>query len=366
MLYNKIIKIDLRPISSNTADKSLLERLANISSKNNLTFSYTFDLRNNKLNKKAIDFFLQKNSFQSEICNYHEYYDLAKLFPKKTISLHLTRFRDDSGNYKGFALTDLDTYKRLSDKKDEIYTFIKQHKNHLPNISFHLGLACPLNKTRWHHLDGHIVPNEETQVYPQTLAINNFIRSLNKFTTQTKKIGFKGDLLVEVLDYRKREEGNKFSAYDYFCEPKVVNEILDKTNTKLLIDISHIIITVQNLYNKKDFHSICNYINSLCNNDYSKIKEIHFLVPQRKNGNIYDCGDVTYKGTEYPNLYGQKISGALFTLYNSYEFKTSVKVLKYIIKKRKKYKDSLIVNFESTTDFMKKDIKSFIREFEGN
>ncbi len=94
-----------------------------------------------------------------------------------------------------------------------------------PWFSLHLGFAC--ERVRF---DGHMLPESEPLARDELLArvVDSVLKAKSYLDLP---------LLLENLDYCP--EG----AYEHVCEPEFISEVLEATDTGLLLDIGHLLVT---------------------------------------------------------------------------------------------------------------------------
>lgn len=342
-------------------EKMIFSKINDFAAKNNLKFSYTFDLRAGQFNENKFSSFTKSSVFKPEhrsveICNYLEYAENKDL-QKNKISLHLTRYFEAIGKYKDSIMPGLPaTGELLADQNANFYDFIGKHKNNISTISLHLGGVCTMTDS--HPLDWHLIPAKGAEKLSRAEAIDNAIRNINIFKENCRNVGYTGDILLETLDYHL-DPGSEFSAYEYFAETEVVKHILDKTGCKILLDIAHVMVTQCNLYKHRDLNELrkaaIKYVDHITDGDYGKIKEVHFLVPLETEEQMLDLGIKHHNG--------QEVRDVIATMKGTREFSTAVAILKHIIAKRDKVLAPFILNFESAIEFMNDDMEAFLEEY---
>ncbi len=172
--------------------------------------------------------------------------------------------------------------------------------------------------------------------------LRRFSENIIMFRNNLRKTGYKGQILVESLDYHDS------GAYEHITEPSFIKELLYVVNKDfpkgndqvgLLVDCAHIVLAARNLNFKKlgyhdPDHGFMGFVEDIVNGDtISLIKELHLVVPE------YDGVDKEYQDTHLPFI--AEGQGA----------EDVKKVLEHIFRLRRKYgvTQPLIVNFESNS-----------------
>jgi uncharacterized protein (UPF0276 family) len=94
-----------------------------------------------------------------------------------------------------------------------------------PWFSLHLGFA-----TECVRFEGHMLP--ESEPLPRELLLTRTVDNVNRARQHLRL-----PLLLENLDYCP--EG----AYEHVCEPTFIRDVLEATDTRLLLDLGHLLVT---------------------------------------------------------------------------------------------------------------------------
>lgn len=135
-----------------------------------------------------------------------------------------------------------------------------------PWFSLHLGFAS--ERVRF---DGHMLPESEPLGRDELLA--SVVGSVEKAKTSLDL-----PLLMENLDYCP--EG----AYEHVCDPAFISEVLEATDTGLLLDIGHLLVTASWFEVDPDV--------LLARMPLERLVEVHLSGPRPLAGNIERLDDV--------------------------------------------------------------------------
>jgi uncharacterized protein (UPF0276 family) len=135
-----------------------------------------------------------------------------------------------------------------------------------PWFSLHLGFAS--ERVRF---DGHMLPESEPLGRDELLA--QIVDSV-----RTAKTYLDLPLLLENLDYCP--EG----AYEHVCDPDFISEVLDATDTGLLLDIGHLMVTANWFETEPEA--------LLARMPLDRLVEVHLSGPRPLQGNTERLDDV--------------------------------------------------------------------------
>jgi hypothetical protein len=353
-----------------------LNNLGGILLRHNLSLSYTFDLRPDKFQRENLFNYLSLNippdRQRLELCNYADYPNLASyLLRCQKISFHFTMLYDaEQQKYERFYLTDSALHRNINPAQD-YFTWLQEYQPNVDLISTHMGIMYESTDTA---LRKSIVPlNNSSQPLALDTAYANMCRSLYALQDIFNSIWpLKDNILLEPFDYRDRRyytalAGQQISPYENFGHAEIIQQLVAETGVNLLIDIAHIIITCENLYHTAKLEDIRKYIDTLCSGNYAKIKEIHFGVPYRINGLLEDNTNYLSVNPMFPKYFNKNIKYGLFPTWGTSEFTLSFQLLQHIIQQRNQQcpeAPSLIINFETNTEYLREDLATFARYFE--
>lgn len=199
--------------------------------------------------------------------------------------IHLETIFNEEGEAVQTNLCNLEVYELLSDINNSFYIFLKNHIN-IQSISLHLGFSAEKvklneNAHKTAVFDFHDVPDSDSLSYNETFA--RITKTLKVFKDNVRKIGFKGDLRLETLDFNK-DDGK--SAYLYVTDPDFIDAVISDTGYNLLFDVSHMQISAMNM----GYGLGTTYIGECMANFYMphQLREIHISCPLLHDEKWYD------------------------------------------------------------------------------
>lgn len=192
-------------------------------------------------------------------------------------NLHFRGFEGFTDDRKEFDnLVDPAVLDILRDNRSLVYNFLNCHPA-LASVSFHIGAAAE-----------KITSDAEENLMPLSNVLSSYLVSqrinlaLESFMTWTQRNHFRGQILLENLDYHRSPE--RPSAYEYVTEPEFMAEIYRKTGAGLLVDVAHLLVSAGNL--QKD--SWLYYSDLIWRVNLASLREIHLSLPKRKGQNWLD------------------------------------------------------------------------------
>ncbi len=206
--------------------------------------------------------------------------DILGRFPNR--SMHVQYLLSPEQKPTTLNLTSKETLEIIKDEKSALYQAYRFIKPSI--ISFHLGFSSGDVGTEG--IDNHnfaigkVLSREET--------FKRISTSLVAISDRFKRIGYRGEILIENLDYHPT------GAYEYVCEPRFISEMVKHTGCSVLLDVAHAIISSHCLGMKPiDFVSAIGLDN---------IFEVHVNSPLYEDGELYDINKPFYQLTEASNL----------------------------------------------------------------
>lgn len=127
---------------------------------------------------------------------------------------------------------------------------------------------------------GRVLSREET--------FDRISASLSTISNKFKKIGYKGKILIENLDYHPT------GAYEHICEPGFISKIAEYAGCPILLDVAHTIISSHHLGIKA--------IDFVKEVGVDNIYEVHVNSPMYESGQWYDVNRPFYESKEAENL----------------------------------------------------------------
>jgi uncharacterized protein (UPF0276 family) len=318
----------------------------------NLNIGYTFDLRRHKYLPEIARIFqdyIRPQNRNFELCNYLEYMDLPELH-KENITLHLTGYKEPlTGTFYGLLPGLPKTANIFTKANNDFYKFINRFQNNLRYISLHLG-GCVEDYEFDDYVSGAMKPKPKAVFIDREQALTNCRQSIQTLR-QNLPDNLQNKILLETLDYEYFGE-KASSAYRYFCEPEVIADIVQSTGSGLLIDISHVLITVRNLLGAKVddvYAQTINYLDTICAKHYELIKEVHIFPAG------YDVENGLMHHYDAP-LFKERAMASF-----QWEYRLLINVLRHIICEHNlQTAQKLIVNFETAVGWeMWQDIQLF-------
>jgi uncharacterized protein (UPF0276 family) len=135
-----------------------------------------------------------------------------------------------------------------------------------PWFSMHLGFAC--EKV---HFDGHMLPMSEP--LPRDELLERVAGNVER-----ARVALPVPLLLENLDYCP--EG----AYEHVCEPDFIHEVLERTDTRLLLDLGHLLVTSS--WFGRSVESLLEEL------PLERVHQLHISSPRPLDGNADRLDDV--------------------------------------------------------------------------
>jgi len=137
-------------------------------------------------------------------------------------------------------------------------------------ISFHLGFSSEEVGTEGidnhNYARGRVLSKDET--------FEKISMALLTISDQFRKIGYKGEILIENLDYHPT------GAYEHICEAEFISDIIKYTGCFALFDVAHAMIS--------SYHLGIDVIDYVSKIDIDSIYEVHVNSPFYKDGEWYD------------------------------------------------------------------------------
>jgi uncharacterized protein (UPF0276 family) len=322
--------------------------------KHNLNMGYTFDLRPIHYLPDIVRIFQNSLKLQNrnlELCNYLEYQDLPELHAEN-ITLHLTGYKETlTGAFYGLLPGLPKTADIFAVENNSFYKFIRRFQNNLRYISLHLG-GCVEDYEFADDVNGAMKPKSNAVFIDKKQALVNCFKSI-QLLRQNLPDSLQDKILLETLDYEYFGEKTN-SAYRYFCESEIVARIARDSGSGLLIDVSHVLITVRNLLGAEigDLYAqTINYLDTVCAGHYELIKEVHIFPAgyDAENGLMHHYDARLFNDREMASF--------------DWEYRLLMRVLQHIIERHNLSTDEkLIVNFETPVNW---DMWTDIRLFNG-
>jgi len=169
-------------------------------------------------------------------------------------------------------------------------------------ISFHLCFSSEEVGTEGidnhNYAIGRVLSRDET--------FERISLSLITISDKFKKMGYKGKLLIENLDYHPT------GAYEHICEPSFISKMAAHTGCLILLDVAHIIISSHYLGVKPiDFVRAVGVDN---------VFEVHVNSPLYRDGEWYDINKPFYRSASAERLIrliiGEKVNKGKELLLN--------------------------------------------------
>jgi len=206
--------------------------------------------------------------------------DIICRFPMR--SMHVQYLLSPDQRPTTLNLVSADTLELLKDESSPLYQAYKFLRPGV--ISFHLGFSSEETGTEGidnhNYAIGRVLSRDET--------FERISASLLTISDRFKKMGYKGKILIENLDYHPS------GAYEHICELDFISEMVEATGSLVLLDIGHTLISSARL-NLNPFDFIREVgIRNIC--------EVHANAPLNKNGTWYDLNEPFYSSTEAHNL----------------------------------------------------------------
>jgi len=222
-------------------------------------------------------------------------------FPMR--SMHVQYLLSPDQKPTTLNLVSADTLELLKDERSPLYQAYKFLRPRV--ISFHLGFSSEEVGTEGtdnhNYAIGRILSRDET--------FERISLSLITISDKFKKVGYKGKILIENLDYHPT------GAYEYICEPDFISEMAKHTGCPILLDVAHTIISSHYLGVKP-----IDFVRAVGVDD---IFELHVNSPLYRDGEWYD------------------IDNPFYTL------KEADELLRFIVRAKRRRSEPLFLNIES-------------------
>ncbi|HPN72542.1 MAG TPA: hypothetical protein PKZ41_00935, partial [Candidatus Omnitrophota bacterium] len=267
------------------------------------------------------------------------------LFSADTRTLHLKILQAESeekaktlkaGRYE-LNLANRETAELISDENSVLYRIAERMNPEY--VSVHLSASVEDRKFATKYASWES-PVPGSPLIPRGELLKRFASNISTLRENLRNNGYKGQVLVESLDYHDS------GAYEYITEPAFIKELLaivnkgvpaGKDEIGLLVDCSHVVLAARNLALKRSGRhdpecDFMGFVSEIVNDEtISLVKELHLVVPE------YGDNDKEFNDTHLP-----------FTATGK-GLEDVKKVLEHIFKLRRENKitQPLIVNFES-------------------
>lgn len=226
--------------------------------------------------------------------------DILNKFPHK--SMHVQYLLSPKQKSTTLNLASKETLEIINDENSALYQAYLFLKPSI--ISFHPCFSSEEVGTEG--MDNHnfaiarVLSREET--------FDRISGSLLTISGKFKKIGYKGKILVENLDYHPT------GAYEYICEPGFISEIARYASCLVLLDTAHTIISSHYLGVKP-----IDFVEAI---GMHHIFEVHVNSPLYRDGEWYDINKPFY------------------------QLKEAEKIVECIIDRKTKMGEGLLLNLE--------------------
>ncbi len=199
--------------------------------------------------------------------------DIICRFPMR--SMHVQYLLSPDQKPTTLNLVSADTLELLKDERSPLYQAYKFLRPSV--ISFHLGFSSEEVGTEGidnhNYTIGRVLSRDET--------FERISLSLITISDKFKKVGYKGKILIENLDYHPT------GAYEHICEPSFISKMAAHTGCLILLDVAHIIISSHYLGVKPiDFVRAVGVDN---------VFEVHVNSPLYRDGEWYDINQPFYQ-----------------------------------------------------------------------
>ena len=232
---------------------------------------------------------------KSEIANlgldFIEVKNLELEFLKSTIgiadksslkSMHVQYLPSPEQKATTLNLASKETLEIINDEDSDLYQAYRFLKPSI--ISFHLCFSSEEVGTEGvdnHNFAiGRVLSREET--------FERISTSLLAISDRFKKIGYKGKILIENLDYHPT------GAYEHICEPSFISKIAEHMGCLILLDVAHTIISSHYLGIR-----VIDFVKGI---GMDSIYEVHVNSPLYEDGEWYDINRPFYRLAEAENL----------------------------------------------------------------
>lgn len=231
----------------------------------------------NEIAKLDLDFIEVKN-LELEFLKSNS--GILNKFPHKSMHIQYLLWPEQKSTTLNLASKEI--LKIINDEDSALYQAYQFLKPSI--ISFHLCFSSEEVGTEG--IDNHnfaigrVLSREET--------FDRISASLSTISNKFKKIGYKGKILIENLDYHPT------GAYEHICEPGFISKIAEYAGCPILLDVAHTIISSHHLGIKA--------IDFVKEVGVDNIYEVHVNSPLCKEGEWYDINKPFYQLIEAENL----------------------------------------------------------------
>jgi len=195
-----------------------------------------------------------------------------------------------------------ETLEVINDEQSSLYQAYRFLKPSV--ISFHLGFSSEQVGTEGidnhNYAMGRVLSRDET--------FERISLSLTTISGKFKKMGYKGKILIENLDYHPT------GAYEHICEPTFISKVAEHTGCLILLDVAHTIISSHYLGIKA-----IDFVEEI---GVDSIYEVHVNSPLYRDGEWHDINQPFY------------------------QLKEAEKVVECIIDRKTKIGEGLLLNLE--------------------
>lgn len=206
--------------------------------------------------------------------------DIICGFPMR--SMHVQYLLSPDQKPTTLNLVSADTLELLKDERSPLYQAYKFLRPSV--ISFHLGFSS--EKVGTEGIDNHNYAIG--RVLSRNETFERISLSLITISDKFKKMGYKGKILIEDLDYHPT------GAYEHICEPSFISKMAAHTGYLILLDVAHIIISSHYLGIKS-----IDFVEEL---GVDNVFEVHVNSPLYRNGEWYDINRPFYQLAEAKDL----------------------------------------------------------------
>lgn len=225
----------------------------------------------------SLDFIEVKN-IEPEFLEYNA--DILSRFPIK--SMHVQYLPSFGQRPDTLNLASRKTLEIFNDENSPLYKAYQFLKPSV--ISLHLGFSSEEVGTEG--VDNHNFAIKEILSGEKTFE--RISTSLSTISSKLRKTGYKGEILIENLDYHPT------GAYEHICEPSFIVEIVKHTGCLVLLDVAHTIISCHYF----GIHAT-DFVRAI---GINSIYEIHVNSPLYEDGGWYDINKPFYRLSEAKEL----------------------------------------------------------------
>ena len=160
-------------------------------------------------------------------------------------------------------------------------------------VSFHLGFSSKLVGTEG--IDNHNYAISE--VLTENDVFKSITDSLRVIAEMLRESGYKGDILIENLDYHPT------GAYEYICRPEFITKVAEETGYGVLLDLAHTVISAHSFG-----MDVIEFVERI---GIEKIYEVHVNSPLYKHGKWYDINEPFYYSEAAEVMFGYVLKESL-------------------------------------------------------